>query len=164
MRSFFLSREAHGAVGAGVRAALVTVLASLAGCATADSIDTEGGGPPSPGAIELCVLTNEQPDSACRNPAELDFGEVQGGKSATRLFRLDNQTGDDVVFQAAETGTEAVVVAAVRFEEDPGDPESFVRVEEDLPRTRATGESLWFEVTVVGEGESGPVPAESVTV
>jgi hypothetical protein len=163
MRSFFPSNR-FGALERGVRAALVTGLSALVGCATADSIDTEGGGPPSGGAIELCVLVNPQPDASCRNPAELDFGEVQGGTAETRLFRLDNETGEDVVFEAADSGAAEVVVVAVRFEEDPGSPGSFVRVEEDLPRSRAAGESLWFEVTVVGGGASGAVPADSVVV
>ena len=116
------------------------------------------------GEIELCVLNEAEAYGICEMPEELDFGVVGSGTKETRMFRVDNETFDDVLFQQAEVSSTAFEITAVRFEEDPGNPGQYLRVEQSLPVTRASGQSLWFEVEYTATGNAGPLPSQNVVV
>jgi hypothetical protein len=116
------------------------------------------------GNVELCVLNEGEAYDPCQQPEELDFGIVSSGTTELRLFRVDNETPGDLLFQSVGINDGQFEVVAVRFEEDPGDPGSYLRVEEDLPLLRTSGESLWFEVSYNAIGASGPLPDEDVIV
>jgi hypothetical protein len=123
-----------------------------------------GGGGGLSGEVELCVLNEGEPNGACEVPEELDFGVVAAGTSETRTFRVDNETPGDVLFNQANVGDPAFEITTVRFEEDPGDPGNYIRVEQTLPVSRPSGTSLWFEIAYTSTGFEGPLPAETVVV
>ncbi len=112
----------------------------------------------------MCVLEQQEPEADCKSQAEIDFGQVPAGELATRLFRIDNETNAEVVFQQASVGAPEFEVRALRFEADPGAPDNLLRVEESLPFTRAPGESLWFEVSFATSEAAATLPADKVLV
>ncbi|NUO50297.1 MAG: hypothetical protein HOV80_15690, partial [Polyangiaceae bacterium] len=116
------------------------------------------------GEIELCVLNEAEAFGICEMPEELDFGVVGSGTKETRTFRVDNETFEDLLFQQVEVSSTAFEITAVRFEEDPGDPGNYLRVEQSLPVTRASGQSLWFEVEYTATGNAGQLPSQNVVV
>lgn len=116
------------------------------------------------GLVELCVLNQGEPYGTCEQPEELDFGVVSSGTTEKRLFRVDNQTYEDLLFKSTSIASNAFAVEAVRFEEDPGSPGSYLRVQEALPITRTSDKSLWFEVTYTALGNAGPLPSIDVVV
>lgn len=123
-----------------------------------------GGGGGLSGDIELCVLNEGAPYDACQAPEELDFGVVPSGTTETRTFRIDNETPSDALFKQADIGSNSFEITAVRFEEDPGDPGTYLRIVQTLPATRPSGTSLWFEVAYTSTGFAGPLPSENVVV
>jgi len=116
------------------------------------------------GLVELCVLNEGDPFDACQQPEELDFGVVSSGSTETRVFRVDNETDKELLFTDVTVVDNQLEVRAVRFEEDPGDPGTYLRIEEDLPFARQSGQSLWFEVSYEALGSNGPLPDEDVKV
>ncbi len=136
------------------------------GSATGGSGGSGGGaaGGGGSGALDLCVLNEGGPYDACQSPSELDFGVVSSGQLETRTFRIDNGTSDEVLFKQTLIDDSQFEVTVVRFEEDPGDPGNYLRVEANLPLARQPGDSLWFEVKYTALGATGPLPAEDVTV
>jgi hypothetical protein len=109
-------------------------------------------------------LEEQVPEADCKSQAELDFGQVPAGELEKRLFRIDNETNADVVFRQASVDAPEFEVRVLRFEPDPGAPETLLRVEESLPFTRASGESLWFEVSFAATEATSTLPAENVVV
>ena len=129
----------------------------------------DGGEPdaePPLGTLELCVLNEGGPFDLCETPEELDFGTVPAGTQRMRLFRLDNETLEDVTFETVDVGHVDFSVKVVRYvsdADDPGAPPA--REVVDLPIARPAGTSLYFEVTFTSKGETaGAVPADKVWV
>ncbi|MFO0547664.1 MAG: hypothetical protein U0271_04700 [Polyangiaceae bacterium] len=116
------------------------------------------------GEVEVCVLNEGGPYDACQDPPQLDFGVVSAGTAETRVVRLDNQTEGELLVKSATVANGAFDVKAVRFEEDPGSPGSYLRVEQALPATRPSGTSLWFEVKYTAAGSQGALPALDLVV
>lgn len=123
-----------------------------------------GAGGALSGNIELCVLNEGEAFDACQQPEEVDFGVVSSGTTETRLFRVDNETFDEALFKSVSVNSNQFTAVAVRFEEDPGDPGSYLRIEEDLPFSRQSGASLWFEISYSALGSPGPLPDLDVVV
>ncbi|WP_437605531.1 hypothetical protein WMF20_31075 [Sorangium sp. So ce834] len=116
------------------------------------------------GKLELCVLNDGGPTGACASPEVLDFASVPAGRQRTRMFRVENQTGKDVVFTEAGIASADFAVAPVRYEPDPARPGGWTRAAEALPAESAPGGALYFEVTFTSRGVAGPLPADRVTV
>ena len=138
----------------------------------ADDAPTDGGtsddsggdaGPPS-GQLDVCVLDAPPPAGKCVTPAVLDFGSHSPGMPLTRLFRVDNGTAADVVFDAATVASAQFTVTTVRYEPDPGNPSAYLRAPQALPATRAPGTSLYFEVSYTTGSVPGSLPANEVHV
>jgi hypothetical protein len=136
------------------------------GVAGAGGAGGEGGagGAAGSGQLEVCVLNEGGPADRCETPAELDFGAVAPGTQQMRLFRIDNQMSVDAVFLSAAIESADFATVAVRYEPDPGNPGSVVRVVQPLPAQRPPGSSLYFEVTYTAAGAPGPLPADEVVV
>lgn len=122
------------------------------------------GGSGLSGDVELCVLNEGGPYDPCQQPEELDYGVVSSGTAEMRMFRILNGTEEDLLFKSADISDPKFDVQAVRFEEDPGDPGEYLRVEVTLPVTRDSGEALWFEVEYTAGGGAGPIPELDVIV
>ncbi len=135
---------------------------------TAEAGSAQGGSGGAGGAlsgnIELCVLNEGDAYDPCQQPEELDYGVVSTGTTELRTFRVDNETDGEVLFKSASVADNAFSVEVVRYEEDPGNQGSYLRVVESLPLARATGQSLWFEVTYEAIGSAGPLPDLDVVV
>lgn len=125
---------------------------------------TGGQGGALSGELELCVLNEGEAFDACQQPEELDYGVVSTGTTETRVFRVDNQTEGEALFKSVSVPNNQFEVQAVRWEEDPGEPGEYLRIEEDLPFARQSGESLWFEVKYEAVGNTGPLPDDDVVL
>ncbi|HTN84818.1 MAG TPA: hypothetical protein VL242_14055, partial [Sorangium sp.] len=121
------------------------------------------GGAPS-GKLELCVLNDGGPTDACASPEVLDFESVPPGRQRTRLFRVENQTAEEVTFTEASIASADFAVEAVRYEPDPSSPGAWTRAVAPLPAQSEPGGALYFEVTFTAGGAAGPLPADRVTV
>ncbi|NUP08596.1 MAG: hypothetical protein HOW73_21315 [Polyangiaceae bacterium] len=116
------------------------------------------------GQVELCILNEGEAFDPCQQPEELDFGTVSSGTEEVRLFRLDNETDGEILYKSVGIADNQFEIQAVRFEEDPGSPGDFLRVEEELPFARLSGQSLWFEVKYSAVGSAGPLTDEDIIV
>ena len=143
-----------------------TTTASTSGAGGQGGTGGEGGqGGALSGDIDLCVLNSGGPHDPCQQPEQLDYGVVSSGTTVMRMFRIGNGTQDDVLFKSADVfGSTLIHVKTARYEEDPGNPGTYLRVEMPLPVTRHSGESLWFEAEYTAVGQAGPLPAANVTV
>jgi hypothetical protein len=81
-----------------------------------------------------------------------------------RLFRIDNDAGEPVVFEGASIASTQFRVVPARYLRDPEEPNAWVRVTENFPVTRPAGGSLYFEVTFASGSVAGALPADHVRV
>ncbi|WP_437964269.1 hypothetical protein WMF04_31715 [Sorangium sp. So ce260] len=123
-----------------------------------------GAGGAGSGKLELCVLNDGGPTGACASPEVLDFEAVPAGRQRTRLFRIENQTAEDVVFTEASIASADFAVEPVRYEPDPASPGAWIRAAATLPAESEPGGALYFEVTFTSTGVAGPLPADRVIV
>jgi hypothetical protein len=121
-----------------------------------------GTGGTTQSALSLCVLDDGPPDGPCLSA--LDFGTVAGGTQAKRMFRVDNPSSSDAVFETVTIADASFVTTTATFVPDPGTPGTFQRSDAPLPATVKPGASLWFEVTFSADGVAGPLPASSAQV
>jgi len=156
-----------GRGGSGGSGTTITTGGASTGGANAGGSATGGSGGEGgqlSGTVDLCVLNDAGPYDQCQQPAELDFGVVSSGTAEKRTFRIDNGTADDVLFKSITISNPKFASVGVRFEEDPGSPGDYLRVVDDVPVVRASGKSLWFEVTYTAGGQAGEIPPVSAIV
>jgi hypothetical protein len=129
----------------------------------ASTTDASDGGPLS-GKLDVCVLDAPPPTGKCVTPAVLDFGSHSPGMPLMRLFRVDNGTAQDAVFDSATVASAQFTVTTVRYEPDPGNAGAYLRVAQTLPATRPSRSSLYFEVSYTTGMTPGALPANEVHV
>jgi hypothetical protein len=139
-------------------------VASSSGAGGAGGGGGNGGAGGMMGELEVCVLNEGLPQDPCANTSLLDYGDVGAGTQEMRLFRIDNGFKTDALFKSVSVSSPDFSVVTVRYEVDPGDPGSLIRIAQPLPATRPPGKALYFEVTFTAQGAAGPLPAAIVHV
>ncbi|MFO0660796.1 MAG: hypothetical protein U0165_13330 [Polyangiaceae bacterium] len=124
------------------------------------------GGLPT-GQLKLCVLNDEGPFDACVTPAILDYGTVPVSTTEMRMFRYDNDTGQNVSFtNAVASGSlpQAFTVVTSHYVDDPNNPGTPLRTVVAMPTVTPQGGTLYFEVSFTSDQTGGPLPADTMLV
>jgi hypothetical protein len=109
---------------------------------------------------EPCVLNESGPWEDCAEDATLDFGEVFAGETLTRLVRLDNTGAADLTVTEATIADQSFTIEPLRYTDGSATDVS----DETLPASLASGESLFFQVSVTGPGITGAFAADAMEI
>jgi len=96
--------------------------------------------------LSVCIINSSGPNSACASSGVLSFEAAVPQEALVRFVRVTNNTAGAVSFLAATIDDVTFSIRAVSF--DAG----VDAVEVPFPAVRQTGESIFFEVTLVASG------------
>ncbi|MFP4597169.1 MAG: hypothetical protein ACOC9W_01500 [Persicimonas sp.] len=123
-----------------------------------DGADDDDGGQAGEIQYEPCLLGETGPWDECAEADTLEFGTVYAAQSVTRLVRLDNTGGVDLSITEASVEDPNFTVTTLLYDDVPS------ATEQTLPAEFAAGESIFFELTVVGPGTDGGFEADALEV
>lgn len=112
---------------------------------------------------DVCILGTAELTVSCPSLTALEFGTIGDGQTVTRAFRVENEGTTSITVESVEPDTSTGAITIEPFELS-GSPTNPTRTAATLPKTLAGGERAYFDVSIVGASDPGPLPAETLIV